>query len=323
MIGIYKEEFIEYLRDNLGYVKVSSKNIITKCPWCEYKKEKKHYHLYIALEAPIFHCWQARCGQSGFLSKLMSYIDGKDRTEQFVDKSLIKEAVHRKLVNPLKEKKPLKIPKIDTDKFKMKSMYIKYRLGFDVDIDSISKLVFDVQEFVGINSIKLDDKSNRLMDFLQSNFVGFLSEHESLLVLRNIDPNASFRYYKFDLSDSDFLDYYKVQGAAFDSNTVVVSEGIFDILVEQVLNTLKIRENVKLYCASLSGAFSSLLKSIVFYEQLYRLNVVVLSHKDVDLDTYKRVKKFDSHVVNTLSVYYNSAGKDFASFPVNPVKVVI
>lgn len=323
MIGIYKEEFIQYLKDNLGYVKVSSKNIVTKCPWCEYGKEKKHYHLYIALEVPIFHCWQARCEQSGFLSKLMSYIDGKDRTDQFVDKSLIKESAHKKLVNPLKEKKALKIPEINTDQFKMKSMYMKYRLGFDVDIASISKLVFDVREFVNINDIKLDDKSQGLMDFLQTNFVGFLLEHDSLLSLRNIDPNASFRYYKLDLSESVFLDYYKIQGAAFNSNTVIVSEGIFDIFAEQVLNTLKIRDNVKLYAATLSGSFPSLLKSLVFYEQLYRLNVVVLSHRDVDIDVYKKMKKFNSHILDTLSVYYNSTGKDFASFPVNPVKAVI
>jgi len=323
VIGIYKEEFVQYLKDNLGYAKVSSKNIITKCPWCEYKKEKKHYHLYIALEAPIFHCWQARCEQSGFLSKLTSHIDGRDRSEQFVDKNLIKEPVHKKLVNPLKEKKPLKLPEVNTNQFKMKTMYMKYRLGFDVDIRSLNKLVFDVREFVNMNDIKLDEKSQGLMDFLQNNFVGFLSEHESLLVLRNIDPNSSFRYYKFDLNECDYLDYYKIQGPAFNSNTVVISEGIFDIFVEQVFNTLKIRENIKLYSASLSGSFSSLLKSLVFYEQLYRLNVVVLSHRDVDTSVYKKLKKFDSHIIDTLSVYYNSTGKDFASFPVTPVKEVV
>jgi len=323
MIGIYKEEFIQYLKDNLGYVKVSNKNIITRCPWCEYKKEKKHYHLYIALEVPIFHCWQARCEQSGFLSKLLSHIDGKDRTDQFVDKSLIKEAEHKKLVNPLKEKKLLKLPEINTNQFKMKTMYMKYRLGFDADIASIRNLVFDVEEFVNMNSIKLEDKDQKMMDFLQNNFVGFLTEHDSLLSLRNIDPNASFRYYKLDLCESNFLDYYKIQGAAFNSNTVVISEGIFDIFVEQVLNSLKIRNSVKLYCASLSGAFSSLLKSLVFYEQLYRLNVVILSHRDVDLDVYRKLKKFDSHIIDTLSVYYNSTGKDFATFPVNPVRGVM
>ena len=322
MIGIYKDEFIQYLKDNLGYAKVSSKNIVTKCPWCEYGKEKKHYHLYIALDAPIFHCWQARCEQSGFLAKLLSKISGIDKTDQFVDKSLIKEVTHKKLVNPLKEKKQLILPKVDTDQFKMKTMYMKYRLNYEVDITSIKNLVFDVREFVNSNSIQLDKRASEMMDFLQSNFVGFLSEHESLLILRNIDPDASFRYYKLDLSEEEFLDYYKLQGSCYDSSLIVISEGIFDIFAEQLFNTLKNKEKVKLYAASLSGSFSSLLKSIVFNEQLFRLNVIVLSHKDVDIDVYKKMKKMDNHIIDSISVYYNNTGKDFASFPVNPVKVM-
>ena len=323
MIGIYRDEFIQYLKDNLRDVRVTSKNIITRCPFCEFNKTKKHYHLYIALDAPIFHCWQARCEKSGFLSKLMSYIDGKDQTDLFVDKSLIKETTHKKLVNPLKEKKALKIPEINTDQFKMKSMYMKYRLGFDVDVKSLNNLVFDVEEFVSVNNVKLDDKTQGLMDFLQNNFVGFLTQHGSLLILRNIDPNASFRYYKLDLDESDFLDYYKIQGSSFSSNKVIISEGIFDIFVEQRIDSLKIRDNVKLYAATLSGSFPSLLKSLVFHEQIYRLEVVVLSHKDVDLEVYKKLKKFNSHVIDSLSVFYNSSGKDFASFPVNPVRAVL
>jgi len=323
MIGIYKEEFIQYLKDNLRDVRVTSKNIICRCPYCEFNKTKKHYHLYIALDAPIFHCWQARCEKSGFIGKLTSYIDGKDQTDLFVDKSLIKETTHKKLVNPLKEKKALKIPEINADQFKMKSMYMKYRLGFDVDVKSLNNLVFDVEEFVNINNIKLDDKNQGLMDFLQNNFVGFLTEHGSLLILRNIDPNASFRYYKLDLDESEFLDYYKINGSSFNSNKVVVSEGIFDIFAEQRIDSLKIRDNVKLYAASLSGSFPSLLKAIVFHEQIYRLEVIVLSHKDVDLEVYKKMKKFNSHVIDSLSVFYNSSGKDFASFPVNPVRAVL
>lgn len=202
-------------------------------------------------------------------------------------------------------------------------MYMKYRLNYEIDVTSMKNLVFDIREFVSVNDIKLDKRTNEMMDFLQNNFIGFLSEHNSLLILRNIDPEASFRYYKLDLLDEEFLDYYKLQGSCYDSNLVVISEGIFDIFAEQLFNTLKNKEKVKLYAASLSGSFSSLLKSLVFNEQLFRLNVIVLSHKDVDMSVYKKIKKLDNHIVDSLSVYYNSSGKDFASFPVNPVKVIV
>jgi hypothetical protein len=35
------------------------------------------------------------------------------------------------------------------------------------------------------------------------------------------------------------------------------------------------------------------------------------------------MKKFNSHIIDTLAIYYNSSGKDFATFPVNPVRAVL
>jgi len=57
MIGVYKEEFVEFLKKNIGDIKQTTKNIIMPCPWCEFNKNKDHYHLYISLELPIFHCF--------------------------------------------------------------------------------------------------------------------------------------------------------------------------------------------------------------------------------------------------------------------------
>ncbi len=37
-------------------------------------------------------------------------------------------------------------------------------------------------------------ESIRFKDYLQSNFVGFLTENNSCVSLRNIDPNSEFRY---------------------------------------------------------------------------------------------------------------------------------
>jgi hypothetical protein len=36
MIGIYQDSFKQYLEDNLGEVKETSKNLIVACPWCEF-----------------------------------------------------------------------------------------------------------------------------------------------------------------------------------------------------------------------------------------------------------------------------------------------
>ena len=58
MIGIYQDNFIDYLRERLGSEpKITAKNIIVPCPWCEYQEDKDHYHLYIGLDIPIFNCF--------------------------------------------------------------------------------------------------------------------------------------------------------------------------------------------------------------------------------------------------------------------------
>ena len=86
MIGIYEDNFIKYLKDTLGEpIKQTQKNIICRCPFCEYNKTKTHYHLYISLEAPIFHCFSAECHQSGLLPKLLKKIEGKDIYKSKID----------------------------------------------------------------------------------------------------------------------------------------------------------------------------------------------------------------------------------------------
>lgn len=323
MVGIYHDFFLTYLKDHLKYVKVTSKNIICPCPWCEYGKEKKHYHLYISLELPIWRCFQARCEQSGFLSKLLNKISGTNKVEDFVDKSFVKESSEKKLDVSAKKKKPLVLPKINTDQFKLKTMYMRYRLDSRVDVHSIPNLVFDIREFVAVNNLNLDDKTKGMLEFLHSNFVGFLSHHNTLLVLRNIDPDASFRYYKLHICDQEFLDYYKIDGASYNSNKIVVSEGPFDILVEHMKDSLKIKDTVASYFASFSGSFQSLVKSIAFHEQIFRQHLVILSHSDVGIDVYRKLKKSSSHLIDKLDVYYNDCGKDFADVKVSPFRVQI
>ena len=90
MIGIYQDSFKQYLEDNLGEYKLTVRNIITKCPWCEFGQEKDHYHLYISLEAPICHCFHAGCEKGGKLSKFLSKVAGHDISDAFVDKQVEK-----------------------------------------------------------------------------------------------------------------------------------------------------------------------------------------------------------------------------------------
>jgi hypothetical protein len=324
MIGIYQDSFLEYLKKNLGYAKLTSKNIITVCPWCEYQKNKGHYHLYISLEAPIFHCFEANCEQSGILKKFLLKIEGKDISDTFVDKRGLQNIVKKRKVLKISEGRQIITPPLNTSQFMLKDVYIKQRLKYpNIPTTSIKGLVYDIDKFIEVNNVAVDEKLFRMRDYLQANFVGFLTENKTTLILRNISNKATFRFFKMKVGESQFLDYYKLSGLNRDSNTVILAEGIFDIFTEYLYDSTDTKFNTRLYASVLSSKYQSLLHSIVFNEQLFRPDVVILSDRGIELSEYRKLKKYNAHIINSLTVYYNKTGKDFNETPVTPEKFII
>lgn len=324
MIGIYQDNFKDYLEKYLGKKpKISSKNIIIPCPWCEYLKDKDHYHLYISLESPIFHCFHAGCEQKGIISKLLKKIEGRDSSDKFIDKEKVKEFQIKESTFTKSKSKKIIIPELKEDNFKLKSLYLKGRLKYsNPDLKLIKGLIFDVNEFVRVNQI--NDKSlERIQSYLHSNFIGFLTENESVIFFRNIDESNDFKHFKFFMKETKFLDYYKLLGNNYSSNHVILSEGIFDIYNEHIFDFTKLKNDVKFYFAGLSTSFESLIKSIVFNEQIFRLNVSILSDRNVNLDYYKKIKNMNKHIIDKITIFYNKIGKDFGESPVIVEKFII
>lgn len=325
MIGIYKDDFLKFLKDRFGdKVKERTKNIVIPCPWCEYNKEKKHYHLYISLEAPIFHCFHADCEQSGMIPKLIKKIEGRDLSEKFIDKEKLKQ-VEKLDFHVSSIKNPsVYLPPINTYMFPSKEMWLKKRFKFmDITSSSIKGLIFDVSDFLRQNHISDDKVSISMKQYLHRNFVGFLTEHKSMVFFRNIIDGQTISHYKLKLFDLPFVDYYKIPGLSVGSNTVVLSEGIFDIYSDYFFDYSGYKSEATLYACALSSKYESLLKSLVFHEQIFRLNVVILSDNDVSIDYYKKLKKYNSYIINKLVVFYNKVGKDFGSSPVVPTKIIL
>lgn len=325
MIGIYQDSFVDYLKDNLGnHIKVSSKNIIVPCPWCEYNQQKDHYHMYISLEAPIFHCFHASCERGGNLRKLLKRIAGHDISDTFVDKRTLEEA--RKQAQIFKEVGQTKIilPELNKRRFANKEFYLRKRLKFsNIQSESIDGLVYDIDKFININNIPVDVPLFRLRDYLHANFIGFLTENQSSLMLRNIDDTHEMRFHKLKIQDTNFLDYYKLKGYNINTNRVVLAEGIFDIFVEHIFDTTNLKNDVRMYASALSSKYSSLIKSIVFHEQIFRPDVIILSDQGLELSEYKKLRKFNEHIINSLTIYYNKSGKDFGETRVSPVKYIL
>lgn len=330
MIGIYNDEFLDYLKQNLGCEpKITSSNIITKCPVCldkHIREGKDHKHLYISLESPIFNCFQAGCNAKGIIGKLIKHIEGKDNSDKFVNKDEIKKYKKLKVTETRNKYKPiqLKFPDLKIDNFLNKELYLKKRFKFEnVNLHNINGLVFDVKEFLDINNIIGDLQLNRIRDFLHSNFIGFVTRNNTSIIFRNIDGKSKFRYYKYKITNPNFMDYYCINNIRNNNKkTIVLSEGIFDIFCEYLFDSTDSKNETRLYASSLSDRFHSMIKSIVYDEQLFRPNVKILSDHGTGLDFYRKIKNYNKHIIDGLTVYYNKSGKDFGEIQ-TPTKFVI
>lgn len=329
MIGIYQDSFVDYLKNKVGdnRVKVTSKNIIMPCPYCEFNaQDKDHYHMYVSIEVPIFHCFHANCEKSGTLKKLLKTLEGHDISDQFVDKDLLKESITKREIFDDHEVKQRKIyvPPLNDSEFMLKSMYLKYRLKFSRITPNMMKgVIYDVDKFIQMNQIPVDEKLENLKPYLQSNFVGFLTEHNSMVVFRNIDETHSMKFYKLKIQNNNFLDYYRLPGGDVNSNKIILAEGVFDIFTEYLFDSLNLKSGAKLYASALSSKYISLIQSIIFHEDIFKPEIIILSDQGVGKNYYKKMKKFNSHIIDKMTVYYNSNGKDFNDTPIIPIKVVI
>jgi len=324
LIGIYQDSFLDYLKRKLGdHIKLTTKNIVIPCPWCEYNETKDHYHLHIGIDIPIFHCFHAGCEKSGTLRKLLSRLEGHDISDTFIDKEKLNELTKQRKIFTDQEVKQnqIHLPPLNKQMFMLKEMYMNRRLKFSRISTSIIKgLIYDVEKFIEINHIPVDETLFRLKDYLQSNFVGFLTENQSTAIFRNIDNSHSMKFYKLKIQQSNFLDYYKLPGNNKNSKKIVLAEGIFDIFTEHIFDTLNIKNDVKLYASALSSKYVSLIHSIIFHEQIFQPDIIILSDMGIGKIYYEKMKKYNKHIIDRLTVYYNKTGKDFNDTPVTPTK---
>ena len=341
---IYKESFINLLRDMFGpkRIKLKSSNgdIIIPCPYCESGMNKSHYHCYIKKDEPIFHCFY--CHESGTINRLVKDLTGshKDLSSFIVDSKLkeIKEGggysywkrhgnnkgnstLVPNLISPSQRKgKELYLPPLGD--FKLKRIYLQGRLGYLIEPEEIPGLVFDIISFVNNNNVLV--KNRTLLPYFQSNFIGFVTKHKTKLILRNINSSSSFRYYKMDLVDFSWplLDYYEIDGGdrTFSNSTIILAEGIFDILSEKLIDSTGLYKSARLYACGLSTSYTSLLESVCYDEQLFQVDLRILSDDNIPKYYYEKWLRRVKHLIKSCHIYYNSKGKDFNTFPLHPIQ---
>tara|TARA_Y100000310_G_scaffold342450_1_gene445768 strand:- start:3399 stop:4421 length:1023 start_codon:yes stop_codon:yes gene_type:complete len=320
-----KELFIEHKL----FVKESNSNFILRCIYCgDHKNESKQGHLYVSKnkDKQLYHCFY--CEAKGQILKLVKDLFGNNKKvikELNLSSFKIKKNSIQTTKNGNGRNHRYILPKIDFESFLKKRQYMKFRAGRNPE--EVENLIFNFHEFFNINSltdVKTKYISNLMFDELHNKFIGFLTRNHTKLICRRINDDSEFKFMKFDLQPDKFnmLDYYYIRGNDPTSNIIVLTEGPFNILKEYVNDTLKLKNQVRLYASGQSFSYSALLKSICFDEHLFKPKVVILSDRDKHITSYDRFKKENKHIIKNLQIFYNRNGKDFGCTEVQSFKGV-
>jgi len=318
----------QILVDNKIFVSETIKNYICICPYClDHPDPKKKGHLYISKseDIPVGHCWF--CNGAWPIPLIIKDLTGNKNLYREVISDEELKTSYKQIRTSTSKITEFKIPNIDENSFLEKKMYIRRRSGNKTKAEDVPNLVLDILNFFHINNLDIIGKGKILSDYeadmLSRSFVGFLGCNNSILYCRNIDSNSKFKFKKIPIQTNPLLllDYWKIPMNNM-GELVVMSEGNFDILGEYSFDSLGIKNRVKLYASGNTFSYGSLLKSICYNENLYKVDVIILSDDDKPAYYYKKFLQQNDHIIKTCKIYMNRAGKDFGVFPIIPTQIL-
>ena len=317
-----KELLRQDLTEKTGLAYFNSMELITFCPRCEkdrFHGGRSHGHLYISINDPIFKCF--RCDFKGFIYKLFKELQLD--INKYYDKNTLKINWSKTDSDRFIDKEyntGVLLPVVNKDFYTDKLNYIKNRIPNYIHELSSNNIVFNIKEFISLNKINID-KDPSFIDFLESNFVGFLSARKSQLICRNIDTNSQFRYFKIKLLDIYFKDFY-AKPLDMISNKIVLCEGVFDLhnIIDNS-RTKPLLKNSAIIATALNNDYKNTLISVLDYVKIPFADVIIFSDSDLKEADYMPI--YFNNATKSVTLYYNSLSKDFGTHLIDPVKIPV
>lgn len=249
---------------------------VVRCPYCGDSVHEDHGHFSIKIDldsdAPmLYRCF--KCNESGIITTQVLQDLGC-----IVDDELTENlgSYNKKIKrnNPFLNMKNRDwvVPLCTNYEHNEKRYYINERLGLNYSFDDYRKLkvVFDIFDFMEVNKIKaIPNVSWKMLNFLNHNYVGFLSNNNTRITYRCIRKNEDMnRYYKlildpYNMSPNNFYSIpNKFDLLYTDDIHIHLAEGTFDII--SIFANVQ-QQNVKnnLYYASCGFNYNTILKYIL------------------------------------------------------------
>lgn len=248
--------FHEYLRVSLHQLFPNSKddgarnNVLVNCPLCirEGRPDTKH-HMSICLGKggrPLFY----NCFRNSLHRGILSSNTLPKLTDLNIDPMLL-EAIDNYNKNhssftryklPVEKRFNIDVGLLSSnDIIEAKRLYICNRLGLDLSLEELvkDKIIFSIKHLLWINYINRFTRDERIMDLLDKYFVGFLTNTNGCVVLRNIvhdkiqlPDSINFRYIKYLIQQGESTGYYIIPTICdiTKQTEIIIAEGQFDIL---------------------------------------------------------------------------------------------
>ena len=316
----------ELLKEKTGFARlIHNKEIMTLCPFCEEKRfhsRASHGHMYLNIYDLRSNCFRCDDGK-GTLLKVLKKL-GVNPVDYITDKDIFQnwsKFIKTRRLNEKFESKEYKFEEQENIS-KEKLLYLKGRLGADIDVEKIPGLIVSTDKFIEENDIELSEEDKMNIEYLSKNFIGFVGTRGSIIVFRNIYESDEKRYSKINLHDDYFFkDFYgiKTNYIKETSNTIILCEGIFDLLVGLKSKELFSVFKESCFCAAcLGNSYKKTILSVLDYCKLPKANFIILSDKDVKINDFRKWV-FNFPFIGNLHVCWNKVGKDFGKLPIEPI----
>jgi hypothetical protein len=323
------KELESLLRENLSVVNTDRRgeHIFVRCPYCGDSDKQHDAHLAIKItpdENAVWHC--VRCDVGGlFNMKLLEDLKIADGeiTRLAQDNEKTAKKFGRSQSGRIRSRPANKvfynhIVNVKSAQKKLNYLNKRFKKQFTYEQLMRYNVVFDFKTMMKENHLRLNGISQKTLNILHKEAVGFMTVNRSMIIFRNIENNWENRYFNYTLfNNTDSLKYFaynKQIDSLCNCLNVVLCEGCMDLIgiVETFYEDKK--DDPEWLFMSCSGKSYKRVLSMLRNKGFFDLNLFIYADNDTDVSLYRTLKREDPILKNKrIEVYFNKfeGEKDF------------